>query len=960
VIDPERFSPRAAGIVLAALLLASAPAPGEEVRLPATRDAWFSDVGPEADGSNGAAPRLKLKSYQEMSLIDVEPAAMKGRVVVGATLHLKSTGPPILRKVTVGTFGAEWSEGTATGYQPLAGASTFRSRNHPGVPWTIPGGDLSEVILGQGGTTWRNADATPPDVQGWQRVAVGPVVVAARVAGVSHGFLLFDDTGSEWTRKGNRFTAEHMPNRFLYSRDQNASSAPYLTVELGPEDRSPPPTPTAPASDDSGRPAGEALVTWETPPDVGPAGTVGFFVRVDGRDVPRYLIPMAGRAGERVRMHLRDLGLAPGSRVGLEVRAVDGAGNIGPGARFDVRVSGLSAKPLPGSVPAVVGSGKAPAPRLGGASIAVVDELDKRDPTSGALVPDGGAGYLAANHLWDAGARRITLQAARNEFVGFQVLILGPARGIRPALTFEGAGAAGLKVEFGRLENVGTKRGPMPDPVVPLVGPFDSSGTGMAGGSLYVEVYVTHDAPAGEIRGTLSLRAGPDEIKLEVALRVWDFALPDGLSFLPEMNAYDLPENERDFYRMAQRHRTVINRVPYSQTGAIRTGMAPRPTRDGFDWSDWDRRFGPYLDGSAFAGLPRKGVPIEVFYLPLHENWPTPIEGNYNGDYWADRAFPDSYRRAFVEASRRFAEHLGARGWRETIFLGFLNNKVDFKAGDRGWSGGSSPWLLDEPASFQDFWALRYFASAFHEGVAAARLAGPGKAKIAFRADISRPQWQRDSLDGLLDYNVVGSEVRSRPRLVLDRKEAQGQFVLEYGGSNPIEESNVQPAAWCVDAWTLGVDGVIPWQTIGRAESWRQGDELSLFYPGRTPDEPGPVPSIRLKAYRRGQQDVEYLTLLALVRGEPRWAVGGRVREALRLAGERLGAGPEAADAGSIRFGSLLPRDLWALRVRVGQTLSDAKPAPRRKSVDWTPPPRDPSAAVPPGPSTGGPADPRG
>ncbi len=39
------------------------------------------------------------------------------------------------------------------------------------------------------------------------------------------------------------------------------------------------------------------------------------------------------------------------------------------------------------------------------------------------------------------------------------------------------------------------------------------------------------------------------------------------------------------------------------------------------------------------------------------------------------------------------------------------------------------------------------------------------------------------------------------------------------------------------------------------------------------------IPSIRLKAYRRGQQDVEYLTLWALLRKEPRWAVGRQVRD---------------------------------------------------------------------------------
>ena len=273
-------------------------------------------------------------------------------------------------------------------------------------------------------------------------------------------------------------------------------------------------------------------------------------------------------------------------------------------------------------------------------------------------------------------------------------------------------------------------------------------------------------------------------------------------------------------------------------------------------------------------------MPIEVFYLPLHENWPTPIEPNYNGDYWADRAFTPEYRRAFVEASRQFAAHLDEKGWSGTLFHCFFNGKNDFKS--KGWSRGSSPWLLDEPANFQDFWALRYFGAAFHEGV---HQAGPTRAKMLFRCDISRPQWQRDALDGLLDYNVVGGAMRSYRRIVLDRKASEGQVVVEYGSSNAIEASNVQPLAWSLDAWTLGVDGVLPWQTVGRGDSWEKADPLALFYPGR--DGKTPIPSVRLKAFRRGQQDVEYLTLLVKETGEPRWAVARRVREALRLSGER-------------------------------------------------------------------------
>ena len=904
------------------------------LRLPVTRDTWFSNVGSEADANLGGSPKLKLKSIQEMALVDVAPAPLRGRVVRSATLHVRSTGEPRWKRVTVGSFGAEWVEGTAPSYEPQVGSSTHNHKRHPDVPWTVPGSDLCSVILGQGGTDWRMAEASPPDAQGWQTIAVDPSIVAARVAGLSEGFLLFDDTGTEWTRRGERFTREGFPNRFVSSRESNRSSAPYLTVELGPEDKVPPEAPGDLRAEAAGLPAGESRATWTTPRDPGPGGTIGFLATLDGKVLPRHMIPLAKGPGRRVVMHLRDLGREAGGEATLAVRAVDAAKNVGPAAEAKVRLSDRVAAPLPGSSP-VLPAGRSPLPRLGKAQVAILDELDKVHPATSELIPAQPEGYLSANHLWDAGSKMIRLHSARNEFVGFQILLPGPSAGARPTLTFEGPAGSKIRVAFGRYRLVGTSKGALPDPIVPLDRGDAPKGDGIA--SLHAEVYVPHDAEAGDLAGTLTLASGGETLALAVRLRVWDFTLPDYLSFLPEMNCYGLPDNERDFYRLAHQHRTFLNRLPYHQDGAIEGGCAPKWDGKALDWSAWDRRFGPLLDGSAFADLPRRGVPVDGFYLPLHENWPTPIEGNYNGDYWADRAFTPAYRKAFVEVARQMAEHFHMKGWKDTIFQGFLNNKVDFKS--RGWSRGSSPWLLDEPANTQDFWALRYFGAAFHEGVNQAT----GPARLGFRADISRPQWQRDTLDGLLDYNVVGGAMREYRRIVLDRKEAEGQVVVEYGGSNNIEDSNTQAVGWCLDAWSLGMDGVLPWQTIGRAESWTTADPLALFYPSRSGGEPSP--SIRLKAYRRGQQDVEYLTLLGQLTGEPRWALGLRVREELRLAGERRTTGGE--DAGQIRFARLRPQDEWALRVRIGEALSTRHPAPKRRLVELRTPRRDLSRLAP-------------
>ncbi len=665
-------------------------------------------------------------------------------------------------------------------------------------------------------------------------------------------------------------------------------------------------------------------------------------------------------------MQVHDMKLAAGATVKLEVRAVDAAGNRGPAASGTITVSGRVPAPLPPIVEASSpprGVAARALPRIAGVEVAVIDELDKVNPNTGELIPGQPDDYLAANHLWSAADRRISLQAARNEFVAFQIVLRGDAASRQYKLVFDGPAAKKLDVAFGRYGLVPTKQGPLPDPIVPLSFP-DRATPKLKSQSLHVEIYVPHTFPAGVHRGVLSLRtpSGADALDLPVELTVWDFTLPDHLSFLPEMNCYDLPENERDYYRLAHRHRTVLNRVPYSQTGRVKDGCAPRwdSQRLEFDWTAWDRRFGPLLDGSAFADLPRKSVPVERFYLPLNENWPTPMEGNYNGDYWADRAFPAAYRLAFVAAARQIATHFQAKRWTETLFEGFLNNKNNFKA--NGWSRGSSPWLLDEPASFQDYWALRYFARAFHEGInqaadavgtsrASAPAAGP---RLVFRADISRPQWQRDSLDGLLDDLVVGSAMRVYPRLVQKRKRAYGEIVLEYGSTNPVEGPNVQPVAWCLDVWSLGADGVIPWQTVGNTESWNKADELSLFYPSpagaaaKSAKGNDPIPSIRLKAYRRGQQDVEYLALWSHLKKEPQWAVGQQVRTALKLAGKREGTSYSGGeDAGRIDYGRLRPRDIWALRVALGKALSQAHPAPTNRLVDFRTPRRDPEHVRP-------------
>ena len=97
-----------------------------------------------------------------MSLVDIDARPLVGRTIRSATLHLKKAGDERLERVTVSSVGAEWFEGTGSGYSVQPGGATFRHRRHPDLPWSIGGGDLCHVVLGNGGTLWRMADASRP------------------------------------------------------------------------------------------------------------------------------------------------------------------------------------------------------------------------------------------------------------------------------------------------------------------------------------------------------------------------------------------------------------------------------------------------------------------------------------------------------------------------------------------------------------------------------------------------------------------------------------------------------------------------------------------------------------------------------------------------------------------------------------------------------------------------------
>ena len=446
-----------------------------------------------------------------------------------------------------------------------------------------------------------------------------------------------------------------------------------------------------------------------------------------------------------------------------------------------------------------------------------------------------------------------------------------------------------------------------------------------------LEFQIPKDARAGSHRGTL--RAQGSDVPFTVT--IWNFTLPDRLSFIAQMNGYGMMEQERPWFRLAHEHRLTLNVLPYGWSG--RVTAAPRLLPDGsLDWETWDTRFGPLLDGSAFAGLPRGTVPTEALYLPLNENWPMDHEKHFRGGYWIENAYEPAYWKEFASAASGFARHFSEKGWGETMLEFYLNNKVYFKGGKDGkpgrWKTTSAAWIFDEPQHTQDFWAIRRFGTEFWEAVAPFK-----NLHTAFRIDLSRPEWQRNLLDGVTSIDVISGTLRQYTQRSIGRNRRDGKLTYMYGAASRMGQPLVLNTAWCTETWALGADGVVPWQTLGRQDSLSKPDDLALFYPGPN----GPLPSLRLKAFRAGQQLAEYLTMYTAASGKDRDALGAAV---LELPGMRAGTvRADADDAGSSDFGGGTADSIAQLRLRLGTWLDAHSPAPRERWHDPRPRPLDPS-----------------
>ena len=308
-----------------------------------------------------------------MSLIDVDPAPLRAGWSRGDAAPQPAGKRPA--RVTVGSFGAEWVEGTGPAMrQP--GRSEFHHRRHPDVPG-LPGSDLCASYSGNGGTAGSMADATPPDARGWQRISVGPWSSRPGWRGSATGSCLRRHRSGVDPRR--RAVHVHMSPTGSSTAGTRTRAAPYLTVG-----RPGGPTAAAGAGRDCNRkrpacPPARPASRGTRPATPGPAGPSASWPRLTARTCPAP--DPDGRPGRRARSDAPAQTLAgrvtryspvgPGGGRGGQRRAGRGATSGSPPP---------AAIPCPGHprTPPFGGRGRCPAGR---GRVAVIDELDKVHPT---------------------------------------------------------------------------------------------------------------------------------------------------------------------------------------------------------------------------------------------------------------------------------------------------------------------------------------------------------------------------------------------------------------------------------------------------------------------------------------------------------------------------------------------------------------------------------------------------
>lgn len=498
------------------------------------------------------------------------------------------------------------------------------------------------------------------------------------------------------------------------------------------------------------------------------------------------------------------------------------------------------------------------------------------------------------NIVWDATSKTVRLKAARNEFTAFQLII----ETVEPQAGFDVMFAkleqpGGARIEGRNIgifkewytevrrpstgyEKTSLGRDWYPDALMPYrktnwLPDFPFSIPDLYNNipyqrnhAIWIDVFVPNErsaAPPGSYTGTLEVTWDGGRDSVNVALDVWDFALPQENHLKGDIWNGSMknmpPAEELAYYQLAKQHRFLPLIYAY------RPGLKVQGTKAELDWTEYDKRIAKYLDGSAFTDKhgywgPGYGVPVSHMMLPFdierHGNpanaWPLPLpkEGR-----------TPEYDAVWKDVGKQVREHLdrdpNARKVMKVAFLNGLDESYNEEAYEKMISYGR----LLQSAMGRDWFKYRIDGGYSWEAMEKLQ-------EVVTLWVCHTVSWDAEKME---HFRKRGVESWFYGPMIYEQRKNSGC------GSNTFTDLDLlvnRAIGWIGWKYRSGwVEWELDWNAFAawyEAENFKEPRRTyngsgQLIYRGQVMGYQQPIPSIRLKAQRRGLQDHEYFWLLS-------------------------------------------------------------------------------------------------
>ena len=502
------------------------------------------------------------------------------------------------------------------------------------------------------------------------------------------------------------------------------------------------------------------------------------------------------------------------------------------------------------------------------------------------------------------GRERVAIQAAKNEWESFQVVVSAPEENLQvtgAALSDlvgpEGAKIGGDDVRLYREEYVrvrrSTRRAELPpglyaDPLVPFINPLTGKPieprtriqprwggpTTIRGYDMFalpfevfrgqnqpiwVDVHVPKDVPAGVYEGTFRVGARGASAEIPVQLTVWDFTLPDGPTHKNHFGSFRTLTRFFDVERGSDRFREIEMRycramAEHRINPPIPEHLLPEVTADGSlkivpERHEALREFIAELNVTDF----------EISRAPFGRLRVAAQGDDYKTVAPAEREKAQRYYRDYYR-------YLKENGWAERAYV----------------------YLWDEPNLRENYEQVLVLGEIVHEAVPELKCLvveqtyphDPSWPDIDPAVDVWCPLWSFIDRESIHEKIAGGDEVWSYTALVQQSPRYHPRYEEVQGLDPPYWHIDRPLIVYRVPTWInrqYGITGLLYWSTVTAViDPWHNPAFAHpshfngggyLFYPGVPCGIDGPISCMRLKNLRDGMEDYEYFALLEQASG---------------------------------------------------------------------------------------------